>query len=128
MIFFKITLRLDLYMKVKPKNVVYFIVISTAVALFFSFNSLAESEKELLAAEIVDQDYYSMMQKMNYLKGSDAGTNFNGKVKTALQDGQISRHEYAQIMKEEATIYAYTRPEELSSLKKAKQEIIAELN
>jgi hypothetical protein len=109
----------------KITNILSTVVILALVGGIYACAQMDNTDKEKQKTlEIIDKDYYAIKLKLDYIEGSEAGAELKRKIKTALQDGQITRAEFKNIMKDDATIYAYHKPEEKVVVEKAKQQII----
>lgn len=58
------------------------------------------SKNLYMAGEVNGQDYYSLLLKYDYAKGSKQGDDLKASLKKALGDGIITNSEYKQITKE----------------------------
>jgi hypothetical protein len=117
-------------MKVSNKKANLFIltIVIVFVGWIFAYKWDRKTREDFLKTEINDKDYYSLIIKYDYTKGSKQGIDYKNDLKTALKDGIITRGEYQKIVKDEASLSIYEKPENISLYKNSKNKLINTIN
>lgn len=113
-------------MKKTPIFVLLIVIVGST--LFFVTKWHKESQSSFLKTEINDKDYFSLLVKYNYVKGSKQGNDFKSKLKHSLSDKILTRAEYQKITGDEASISVYESDENKELYKTSKNQLISLIN
>lgn len=108
------------------KGKVIFILIGL-IGLFFMGAFVHNSNKKEDEAEIIQHEYYSLLLKYDYLKGSDAGKDFNKKIADYFKDGVITNKEYKRLTGDNPKQFNFAKPEAKKLEENAKDKLIAQI-
>ena len=107
------------------RNTILFIVFMVIVASWvFVYKWNKKSNEEFLKTEINNKDFFSLVVKYDYLKGSKQGIDFQNQLKELLIDGVITRGEYQKLTGDKASISIYEKDEEKNLYKDSKNKLI----
>ncbi len=112
----------------KANILISIIVVVIIIICFFTYKWDRKTTDDFLKTEINNKDYYSLIIKYDYVKGSKQGIDYKNDLKTALKDGIITRGEYQKIVKEKANLSIYEKPENESLYKNSKNKLINAIN
>lgn len=100
-------------------------IIACVSVLVYVHQSSKQSQASFAKSEINDRDYYALLAKYDYIKGSKQGDEFKAKLKDMLSDQMVSQYEYEKLTGDKATFAIYEKPEMANLYKDAKSNIIA---
>ena len=109
-------------------KIIGFILLFTLIALIWLIIYFNKPNEKYLSSEINIQDYFNVLLKYNYLKGSAEGNDLKKSLEASLFDNRISNREYKSLTGEDAKIVIYEKPEEKAFYKDAKQKLVHALN
>lgn len=105
-------------------KIIWLIALALFIALIISIIQFNKANEKYLSSEINSQDYFNLLLKYNYLKGSVEGNNLKKSLQTALSDNLISNREYKSVTGKDAKIVVFEKPEEKQFYKDAKQKLV----
>lgn len=92
-------------------------IVAIALTIFFL------GKKDYGQYEIGDKNYHALLLKYEYLKGSEAGKAFTGKLKLYLEDGVITEKEYKSLTGKKSEMTVYTPPEYVALYEQSKNKL-----
>ena len=78
----------------KANILISIIVVVIIIICFFTYKWDRKTTDDFLKTEINNKDYYSLIIKYDYVKGSKQGIDYKNDLKTALKDGIYFANKY----------------------------------